>query len=97
MGKTAVEVFVAYPPTSMCRKLIQLVEDVTSNMQKEVKVMIWMRGKGIHQHGPYPQMSSALIGAQKGSIIPAIIINGELKFRNIPSSENLRKALLDAL
>lgn len=98
MGKTTVEVFVAYPPTSMCRKLIELVNDVVSGLQDEVKVMIWMRGKGIYQHGPYPEISSALRGAQKRSIIPVIIINGELKFReSVPSKEALRKALLDAL
>lgn len=98
MGKTTVEVFVAYPPTSMCRKLVELVRDVVSDMQDEIKVIIWMRGKGVHQHGPCPEMSSALIGTQKSSIIPAIIINGELKFReSVPQKEDLRKAVLDAL
>jgi len=98
MGKTTVEVFVAYPPTSRCRELISLVNDVASDLQDEVKVMIWMRGRGIYQHGPYPEMSSALRDAEKRSIIPVIIINGELKFReSIPSKEDLRKALLNAL
>jgi hypothetical protein len=100
MGKTAVEVFVAYPPTSMCREIIRLVNEVVSDLQvqDEVKVMIWMRGKGIYQHGPYPEMSDALRAAEKSNIIPAIIINGELKFRqSVPSKETLRKAILDAL
>lgn len=98
MGKTTIEVFVAYPPTSLCRELIELVRDVVSDLQDEVKVMTWMRGRGIYQHGPHPEISSALQVAEKRSIIPVIIINGELKFReSIPSKENLRKALLDAL
>jgi len=98
MGKTTVEVFVAYPPTSMCRELVHLVNDVVSDLQDEVKVMIWMRGRSIYQHGPCPEMSSALQAAKKRSIIPAIIINGELKFsESVPSKEVLRKALLDAL
>jgi len=98
MGKTAVEVFVAYPPTSMCRRLIELVKDAVSDLQDEVEVMVWMRGKGIHQHGPYPEISQALVSAQKQSVIPAIIINGELKFHgSIPSKEDLRKAIVDAL
>jgi lipoate-protein ligase A len=98
MGKTTVEVFVAYPPTSMCRRLIDLVRNAVSDLQDEVKVMIWMRGKGIHQHGPYPEMSSVLQAAEKRSTIPAIIINGELKFsESVPSKENLRKAIQDAL
>jgi len=98
MGKTTVEVFIAYPPTSMCRELIHLVNDVVSDMKDEVKIMIWMRGRGIYQHGPYPEISSALQAAKKRSIIPVIIINGELKFReSVPSKEVLKKALLDAL
>lgn len=97
MGKTAVEVFVAYPPTSACRKLIQIVNEAASDLQDEVKVVIWMRSKGIYQHGPYPQMSSALIGTQKQSVIPAVIINGELKFKDIPSKDDPRKAVLEAL
>ena len=98
MGKTTIEVFVAYPPTSMCRKLIDMVRSVTVDLGDEVEVVIWMRGRGIQQHGPRPEMSDALRDAEKQSIIPAIIINGELKFQgSIPTKEILRKAILDAL
>jgi len=98
MGKASLEVFVAYPPTSMCRKLISLVNDVTSDLQDDIAVRVWMRGKGIYQHGVYPELSSALIDAEKCSRIPAIIINGELKFdKTIPSKECLRSAVVAAL
>jgi len=98
MGKASLEVFVAYPPTSMCRKLISLVNDVTSDLQDEITVRVWMRGKGIYQHGVYPELSSALIDAEKCSRIPAIIINGELKFdKTLPSKECLRSAVVAAL
>jgi len=98
LGKTAIEVFVAYPPTSMCRELIHLVNDVVSDLQNEVKVMVWMRGRGIYQHGPYPEMSSALRAAEKSNILPVIIINGVLKFRQaLPSKETLRKAVVAEL
>jgi hypothetical protein len=98
MGKTSLEIFVAYPPTSMCRQLIDMVKDVTSDLQDDVAVRVWMRGKGVNQHGVYPEMSQALIGAEKSSRIPAIIINGELKFTEaIPSKENLRSAVMSAL
>lgn len=98
MGKASLEVFVAYPPTSMCRQLINLVNDVTSDLQDDITIRVWMRGKGIYQHGVYPEMSSTLVDAEKCSRIPAIIINGELKFdRTIPSRECLRSAVLAAL
>jgi lipoate-protein ligase A len=98
MGKASLEVFVAYPPTSMCRKLISLVNDVTSDLQDDITVRVWMRGKGINQHGVYPELSSALIDAEKCSRIPAIIINGELKFdKTLPSRECLRSAVVATL
>ena len=98
MGKASLEVFVAYPPTSMCRQLINLVNDVTSDLQDDITIRVWMRGKGIYQHGVYPEMSSTLVDAEKCSKIPAIIINGELKFdRTVPSRECLRSAVLAAL
>ena len=98
MGKASLEVFVAYPPTSMCRKLISLINDVTSDLQDDITVRVWMRGKGSNQHGVYPEMSSALVNAEKSSRIPAIIINGELKFdKTIPSKECLRSAVVAAL
>jgi hypothetical protein len=98
MGKTTVEVFVAYPPTSRCRELIHLVNDVASNWKDEVKVMIWMRGKSTFQNGPYPEFSSILPFVEKQNIIPAIIINGELKFHgSAPPKEDLRKTILNAL
>ncbi len=98
MGKTAIEVFVAYPPTSKCHELIHLVNDATSDLQGEVKVIIWKRGKGINQHGPYPEMSSSLVDAQKRSIIPAIIINGKLAFSgSVPSKDKLKQAIINEL
>jgi lipoate-protein ligase A len=96
MGKTTVEVFVAYPPTSKCRELIDLVKNVTSDLQNEVEIRVWMRGRGINQHGPCPEISPVLKYVEKHSTLPAIIINGELKFsESIPSKEDLRKAILE--
>lgn len=98
MGKTAVEVFVAYPPTSRCRELVRLVNEVASGMRDEVKVTIWMRGRGISQHGPNPAMSSALVNAEKASIIPSIIVNGELLFQqSVPSKKALKEAIVNAI
>ena len=98
MGKTTIEVFVAYPPTSKCRQLIDLVKNVTSDLQNEVEVRVWMRGRGIYQHGPNPEISPVLKSAEKNSTLPAIIVNGELKFsESIPSKEDLRKAIIEAL
>lgn len=98
LGKTTVEVFVAYPPTSKCRQLIDLVKNVTAELQDEVETRIWMRGRGIYQHGPNPEISPALKYVEKHSSLPAIIVNGELRFSEcMPSKEDLKKAIIEAL
>jgi hypothetical protein len=92
MGKTTVEILVAYTPTSMCRKLIELVNNTTSDLQSDIEIRIWMKGRGPLQHGINPDMPTTLRSTEKQNVIPAIIINGERKFsQSIPSAENLRK------
>ncbi len=96
MGKIAIEVFVAYPPTSKCRKLIQLVNEATADLQDKGKVLIWMKGRGLDQHRSYPH-SPALFEAAKRSVIPTVIINGKMDFKDVPSKDDLRKAIISAL
>jgi lipoate-protein ligase A len=94
-GKTLVEVFVAHPPTFMCNELIKLVKDVTSDLQEKVEIKIWRRGLGIP---PGETITLGLKKAAKESQIPAIIINGKLKFgREIPRREELRATILHEL
>ncbi|RLG70258.1 MAG: hypothetical protein DRO11_06525 [Methanobacteriota archaeon] len=98
MGKTTVEIFVAYPPTSKGRELIKTVKEAISGFDDKVEVKVWMRGRGLSQHGENAEMSPALRMAEKANIIPAVIINGELKFKeDIPDVNMLRKAIIKAV
>jgi len=94
-GKTLVEVFVAHPPTSMCSELIELVRDVTIDLQERVEIKIWRRGLGIP---PGETITPGLKKAAKESVIPAIIVNGKLKFgKGIPLRHELRATILQEL
>lgn len=96
MGKLGIEVLVAYPPTSLCRRIITLVEEAVSDLEDRVEVRVWMHGRGLEQHGPLPEYSSGLTQAQKCNVVPAIIIGGELVFPGeVPTREALRRAVLD--
>jgi len=95
-----VEVYVAYPPTRSCREIIENIRSATRDLEDRVELRIWMRGKGLDGKGSPPgvPMSSALIDASKKSIIPAIIINGEIAFsRHVASAEDLRDKILQTL
>lgn len=92
LGKTLVEVYVAHPPTSKCRELIRLVSDATADLLEKVKVVVWRRGMG---YPPGVGLTIGLRKAAKARIIPAVIINGGLKFgKTIPSRDQLRRAIL---
>jgi len=95
-----VEAYVAYPPTTSCREIIENIRSAIRDLQDKVELRVWMRGKGLNGHGPPPgvPMSVALMQACKGSIIPAVIINGQLAFsRRVESAEAVRDKILQAL
>jgi len=59
----------------------------------DVKVVAWRRGLGTEQH-PLELMPPALIALSKADILPAVIINGEVKFTlEVPSEDDLRDAI----
>ncbi len=92
-----VEVYVAYPPTTLDRKFIEVVNKVAASLKDKIEVRVWKRGKGIP---PGVTLTSGLRKASKKSIIPALIINGELKLGRIidvPSENEIKKILEEAL
>lgn len=93
MGETLVALYVANPPTSKCRQLIESVKRVTNQAMEEVKVIIWRRGGGAEQN-PSELMPPVIITLSKAHILPAVIINGEVKFAlEVPSEDDLREAI----
>jgi len=78
-GETLVALYVANPPTSKCRQLIEMVNKAASSLMDEVKVVVWRRGLGGEQH-PIELMPPVIIHLSKANILPAVVINGEVKF-----------------
>lgn len=95
-----VDVYVAYPPTRSCVQLIKNVKSALEGFMDRVELRVWMRGKGLEGRGVPPGvvMPGGLVRASKESIIPAVIINGEISFsRNVPSIDELKSKVLQAM
>ncbi|OGP87404.1 MAG: hypothetical protein A2156_03990 [Deltaproteobacteria bacterium RBG_16_48_10] len=92
-GETLVVLYVANPPTSKCRQLIEMVNEAVSSLMDEVKVVVWRRGLGAKQH-PIEAMPPVIIPLSKANILPAVIINGEVKFAlEVPLESDLGEAI----
>ena len=92
-GETLVALYVANPPTSKCRQLIEMVNKAASSLMDEVKVVVWRRGLGGQQH-PLEAMPPVIITLSKANILPAVIINGEVKFAlEVPLESDLGEAI----
>jgi len=92
-GETLVALYVANPPTSKCRQLTEMVNKAASSLMDEVKVVVWRRGLGGQQH-PIESMPPVIIHLSKANILPAVIINGEVKFAlEVPSENDLGEAV----
>ena len=92
-GETLVALYVANPPTSKCRELIERVKKAASGLMNEVKVVVWRRGLGAEQH-PIEAMPPVIISLSKANILPAVVINGEVKFAlEVPLENQLREAI----
>ncbi len=93
LGETLVVLYIANPPTSKCRKLIENVKKVIDKIKGEIKVIVWRRGAGTEQH-PLELMPPVIITLSKAHILPAVIINGEVKFAlEVPPEEKLQEAI----
>ena len=92
-GETFVALYVANPPTSKCRQLIERVNKAVSSLMDEVKVVVWRRGLGGQQH-PVEAMPPVIITLSKANILPAVIINGDVKFAlELPLEDDLKEAI----
>lgn len=92
-GETLVALYVANPPTSKCRQLIEMVNQAVSSLMGEVRVVVWRRGLGGQQH-PIESMPPVIIHLSKANILPAVVINGEVKFAlDVPSENDLGEAV----
>jgi hypothetical protein len=70
-----------------------MVNKAVSHLMDEVKVVVWRRGLGGQQH-PIEAMPPVIITLSKANILPAVIINGEVKFAlEVPLESDLGEAI----
>lgn len=91
-GEKLVALYVANPPTSKCRQLITMVKRAAQHMD-DVKIAVWRRGLGGEQQ-PMEAMPPVIANLSKANILPAVIIDGEVKFAlEAPLETDLKEAI----
>jgi hypothetical protein len=89
MPKVRVELFIAYPPTSLCEKLMKMARGVVEEFGENVELQIYQRGI------PYNvEPTRGFQRVRKTVKIPAILVDGDLLAeRGVPSEDELRAAI----
>lgn len=96
-GKLLIEVLTASPPTKMCSQIEKNVKEgiKMSGNEEEIELRIWRRGRGLP---PGVTVTNGLIEAAKKSQIPAVIVNGELKYgRTVPTPEEFSNIIREEI
>lgn len=89
------EVFIASPPTSKCQETIELLEEVVRRHPSELQLVVFRRGIDF-----VPDEASAgmKVVIQKGSAVPAIVVNGMFfSSCKVPELEELEARVQEVL
>jgi len=89
MPKIKVELFIAWPPTSLCTQLTGMTRRVAAEFGEQVEINIYQRGQ------PYPdQPTEGFMKLRKLIRLPAILVDGELLAeRELPTEQKLRATI----
>ncbi|MGQ9721863.1 MAG: lipoyl protein ligase domain-containing protein [Candidatus Jordarchaeum sp.] len=96
-GKLLIEILTASPPTKTCLQIEKNMKEAIRKSEEEEKIelRVWRRGKGLP---PGASITDGLIEAAKRSQIPAVIINGELKYgRTVLSPEEFLSSIREEI
>ncbi len=96
LGRVLLEAYLAYPPTTRCREIMTIVDDLSRTHGEKVEVRTWLRGRGLVSwlRGVPPGLlpSGGVTQASKKNIVPAIIIEGKITHeRTVPAYDDLCK------
>ncbi|MBS7268796.1 MAG: hypothetical protein KIH10_08185, partial [Candidatus Freyarchaeota archaeon] len=95
--KLLIELLLDNPPTETCSEIEENVKKAIeqSGEEQKIELRIWRKGEA---RPPGTTVSKGLIEAGKNSLIPAIIINGTLKFtRTSPSQEKILESIKEEM
>jgi hypothetical protein len=89
------EALIAWPPTSKCRKTIEVLEEVVRRHPDEVKLVVFNRGAQEFPEEPSRWLSVMI---HKGSPVPVCLVGGEvLCTSEVPKLEDVEARVWWAL
>jgi hypothetical protein len=84
-------VFIASPPTSKCLETIGILEEVVRRHPDELRLVVFKRGMDAFPEEPSMGMNTLI---QKGTAVPAIVVNGMFFLScKVPKLEDLEARL----
>jgi hypothetical protein len=73
--KVKLEIYIARPPTSKCREVIAVMEEVVRRYPDQVRLVIFERGRKEHPEEPSRALKYAI---HKGGTVPLSFAGGKL-------------------
>ncbi len=92
--KVKLEAYVARPPTSKCRQLIAMLEDVVRRYPDQVRLVVFERGAA------WPEEPSRTLkyAIHKASTVPMCYVGGKLVIGGkVPAREDVEREVENAL
>jgi hypothetical protein len=88
--KVKLEVYIARPPTTKCREVVAVMEEVMRRYPDQVRLVTFERG------APWPEEPSRALkyALQKGSTIPMCYVDGKLIVGGkVPAPNEVQRAI----
>ncbi|MFW9967723.1 MAG: hypothetical protein ACFFEA_11275 [Candidatus Thorarchaeota archaeon] len=94
LGRVLLEAYLAYPPTTRCREIMAMIDEISKTYKGKVECRTWLRGRGLVSWlkgiPPGLRPSGGVIQASKKNIVPAIVVEGQITHkRTVPVYDNL--------
>jgi lipoate-protein ligase A len=94
LGRVLLEAYLAYPPTTRCREIMAMIDDISKTYREKVECRTWLRGRGLVSwlRGIPPGLrpSGGVVQASKKNIVPAIVVEGQITYeRTVPAYDDL--------
>jgi len=94
LGRVLLEAYLAYPPTTRCRQIIAVMDDISKAYAEKAECRIWLRGRGLMSwpggSPPGLRPSGGVVQASKKNIVPAIVVDGLITHeRTVPDYDDL--------
>ena len=92
--KFRMEIYIAQPPTSKCRELVAIMEELVGRYPDQVRLVVFERGASWSEE-PSRALKYAL---HKGATVPMCYVDGKLVVGGkVPAPDEVERAVKNAL